>query len=270
MVSPVPKHIFVDESAIPAGLRDHVCDVNVDLRDGVKIPGSQVHRAKYAPGLATALVRIAGTEDVGDPMAGVGTLAYETGLQCKLNDLDLRMATFLSPLLDRGCTVSHVPADRLEWRCDTLIFSPPYYPRTDRRRPGAHDDLKRGAVVGFRDSYGCDDPDFIGDPAGADGIELYRRQMTKVYARLASRAKRMIVVTKNWTRLGVELRLDWDTINMAQSVGWRCVRRHGFTPPASLWSRFNRERGTRQGRVGMVSVEDILLFERGSSMSGTG
>ena len=34
-----------------------------------------------------------------------------------------------------------------------MAFSPPYYPRTDRATPNAHDDAKRGRVVGFRDSY---------------------------------------------------------------------------------------------------------------------
>jgi hypothetical protein len=64
------------------------------------------------------------------------------------------------------------------------------------------------------------------------------------------------VVTKNWTRLGVELRLDLDTILMAKSVGWKCTGRHGWEPAPSLWSRFNRDRG------GGVLVEDVLMFSR--------
>lgn len=66
----------------------------------------------------------------------------------------------------------------------------------------------------------------------------------------------MIVVTKNWTRLGVEMRLDLDTILTAQSVGWACRARHGWAPPQSLWNRYNERRG------GGVQVEDVLLFER--------
>lgn len=65
----------------------------------------------------------------------------------------------------------------------------------------------------------------------------------------------MIVVTKNWTRLGVELRLDHDTILMCQEAGFRLVERHGWVPPPSLWSRYNASRG------GGVQIEDVLMFE---------
>lgn len=80
--------------------------------------------------------------------------------------------------------------------------------------------------------------------------------MTRVFAYLTNVCHRMIVVTKNWTRLGVELRLDLDTILMAQSVGWKCIERHGWEPPPSLWARFNAARG------GGVSIEDVLVFCR--------
>lgn len=259
MVSPVPKHLRLDAecAAIDPVFVPHVVDLHVDRRNGVTIPGVRgAHRARFAPGLATELVKLARSESIGDPMAGVGTLGHETGLCTAANDIDAGMAAFLAPLVERGCEVTHVPAHEVPWWREACVFSPPYYPRTDRRRPCAHDDAKRGPVVGFRDSYNCDHPDFIGNPGGVNAILIYRQQMTRVYAHMLNVCTRMIVVTKNWTRLGVEMRLDLDTILMAQSVGWKCVGRHGWTPQPSLWARFNAERG------GGVLIEDVMVFER--------
>lgn len=258
MVSPVPKHLRSDDehADIPRRLRDHVVDLTVDRVNGVDVPGSGAHRAKYAPGLATALLELADTSSVGDPMCGTGMLAWETGRKAILNDIDPGMRAFLQPLTKWGCEATYVPASQIQWRRKVCIFSPPYYPRTDRRRPNAHDDAKRGPVVGFRDSYGFNHPEFVGNPGGVNAILTYREQMTRIYAHLTDVCQTMIVVTKNWTRLGVELRLDLDTALMAQSVGWKFVERHGWEPPPSLWSRFNKERG------GGVQVEDVLVFKR--------
>ena len=189
-------------------------------------------------------------------MAGAGTLASETGVVAALNDIDEAMRVHLAPLEARGCEVSYVPATDIGWRRECCVFSPPYYPRTDRRKPNAHDDVKRGPVVGFRDAYACDHPDFIGNPGGVDAIARYRVAMTAVYRHLTTVCDRMVVVTKNWTRLGVEMRLDLDTILMARAAGWCCTARHGWNPPPSLWNRFNAQRG------GGVEVEDILMFSR--------
>ena len=258
MVSPVPKHLRREDeyAAIPVELIDHVIDFDVDNSLGVYVPGIGTHRAKYAPGLATALLRLAGTENVGDPMAGTGTLARETGLPLALNDIDPGMSQFLDSLAATGCEISYKPATEITWRRDVCIFSPPYYPKADRRKPCAHDDAKRGPVVGFRDSYAANHPDFVGNPGGVNAILHYREQMTAVYRHLKSVCGQMIVVTKNWTRLGVEMRLDLDTALMAQSVGWTFKERHGWQPWPSLWSRFNATRG------GGVAVEDIMLFSQ--------
>ena len=254
MVSPVPKHLRADDeyAAIPAELLDHRYSLEVDAANGVAAPGIGAHRAKYAPGLATALMEIAETDDVGDPMAGTGTLARETGKPVALNDIDAAMAQFWPT----GCETSIGPATEIKWRREVCIFSPPYYPKADRCKPCAHNDAKRGPVVGFRDSYSSDHPQFIGNPGGVNAILKYRQQMTAVYDHLTSVCDRMIVVTKNWTRLGVEMRLDLDTILMAESVGWVCVDRYGWKPKASLWSRFNTKRG------GGVTVEDVLVFKQ--------
>lgn len=187
-------------------------------------------------------------------MCGTGMLAWETGKPVALNDIDPSMRGFLDPLTRWGCEATYVPAIEISWHRDVCVFSPPYYPRTDRRRPNAHDDVKRGPVVGFRDSYAFDHPEFVGNPGGADAILTYRQQMTRVYDHLRTVCDKMIVVTKNWTRLGVELRLDLDTILMVESVGWRCTERHGWQPPPSLWSRFNMQRG------GGIDIEDVLVF----------
>ena len=258
MVSPVPRHLRSDDEHddIVPELREHVVDLTVDRARGVDVPGSGRHKAKFAPGLASALLDLAGTSSIGDPMCGTGMLAWETGNPSALNDIDPAMKGFLTPLSRWGCEVSYLPATEIKWRRKVCIFSPPYYPRTDRRRPNAHDDAKRGPVVGFRDSYAFDHPEFVGNPGGVDAILTYRRQMTKIYDHLRTVCGKMIVVTKNWTRLGVELRLDLDTILMAESVGWRCTERHGWQTPPSLWSRFNTARG------GGVQIEDVLIFER--------
>jgi hypothetical protein len=255
MVSPVPKHLRTEAECerISPSFVDHVVDVVID--DAAPRKGAGAHRAKYAPGLASKLVEIGGSTDVGDPMCGTGTLAHETGLTAALNDIDPGMMRFLEPLA-ATCEITIGPAHSIPWSREVCIFSPPYYPRTDRRRPNAHDDEKRGAFVGFRDSYACDKPEFIGNPGGANAILTYRTQMTEVYRHLASRCSRMVTVTKNWTRLGTELRLDLDTILMAQEVGWTLTGRHGWTPRPSLWSRYNANRG------GGVQVEDILVFTR--------
>ncbi len=264
MVSPVPKHLRTERefSNVPARLRDHRNGLIVDRRNGLKIPGAGRHRAKFAPGLSTELIKFALGGSIGDPMAGTGMLAYETGHKCALNDLNQVFSDFLDPLTRWGCKVSYGPASEISWRRDVCIFSPPYYPRTDRKRPCAHNDAKRGPVVGFRDSYDCDHPQFIGNPGGVDAIATYRKQMRGVFDHLGSVCDRMVVVTKNWMRLGVELRLDLDMILTAGEVGWHCVERHGFIPTPSLWSRFNSDRGARQGRCGMIQVEDVLIFER--------
>jgi hypothetical protein len=258
MVSPVPKHLRADDEydAIADELRDHRYGLEVDRSKGVDVPGIGAHRAKYAPGLATALLALAGTDDVGDPMCGTGPLARETGKPVALNDIDLGMAKFLTPLADQGCEISYGPATEIKWRREVCIFSPPYYPKADRCKPCAHNDAKRGPIVGFRDSYSGDHPQFVGNPGGVNAILKYRQQMTAIYDHLKSVCDRMIVVTKNWTRLGVEMRLDLDTILMAQSVGWYCEDRNGFEPAPSLWSRYNKQRG------GGVTVEDILLFTK--------
>lgn len=258
MVSPVPKYLRseAEHKTITRALRTHRVDLKVNRNLAVTIPKAGKHRAKYAPGLASALVAIAGTKSIGDPMAGTGMLAWETGIPMALNDIDISMNEFLEPLRERGCHITNSPADGIEWHREVCIFSPPYYPRTDRRRPNAHDDAKRGPVVGFRDSYSCSHPSFVGNPGGSGAIRLYRDQMTAIYDHLRQTVcSRMIVVTKNWTRLGTELRLDLDTILMAQSVGWKCTTRHGWRPPQSLWSRFNADRG------GGVTIEDVLIFE---------
>jgi hypothetical protein len=80
--------------------------------------------------------------------------------------------------------------------------------------------------------------------------------MREVYLALRGHGKRMIVVVKNTMRLGVELRLDIDTILTAQEAGWACVERHGWEPTPSLWARFNGAKG--------VLVEDVLVFDRSS------
>lgn len=264
MVSPVPKHLRSSDEyeRIAPAFRGHVSDLIVNGASGVKVPGSGRHRAKFAPGLSTALLALAGTESVGDPMCGTGMLAWETGVAAALNDIDPSMGQFLEPLRERGCEVSYGPAHMIPWSREACIFSPPYYPRTDRCIPNAHDDAKRGPVVGFRDCYHASAPEFIGNPGGTNAILRYREQMTEVYAHMADRCARMIVVTKNWMRLGVELRLDLDTILMAEAAGWRCLSKHGFAPAPSLWARFNAERGARQGRNGMVLIEDVMIFGR--------
>lgn len=258
MVSPVPKHLRTDDehASIPMALRDHVTDLKVNRANGVDVPGSGAHRAKFAAGLATELLALASSNSIGDPMCGTGMLAWETGKVAALNDIDPGMRTFLRPLAKWGCETTCAPATEIKWKRNVCIFSPPYYPRTDRRKPNAHDDKKRGPVVGFRDAYAFDHPEFVGNPGGVDAILTYRRQMTAIYEHLTNVCERMIVVTKNWTRLGVELRLDLDTILMAQSVGWECVERHGWEPPPSLWSKFNKQRG------GGVQIEDVMVFRK--------
>jgi hypothetical protein len=260
MVSPVPKHLRTksEEKSIPLKLRRH----KIGLRVNSKIKTENCpHPAKYAPGLATALLKFAGVENVADPMAGSGRLASETGAKIKLNEPDLRWFDWLMKC--NKCKISCCDARNLpSWFvADTFIFSPPYYPRTDRRKLAAHNDQKRGKVVGYRSGYGYLNGDshvdyLIGDPGGADGILKYRTDMREIYNVLSKRAKRMILVVKNQTRLGVELRLDLDTILTANEAGWVCTNRTGWEPPPSLWARYNLERGTG------VEVEDVLVFER--------
>lgn len=254
MASPVPKYLRTGDEIeqIPRRLRDHVVDLKVDPADGAHLTSNK-HPAKYAPGLATALLSLAGEDSIGDPMAGSGRFFEETRIRTgAANDLDPKLIPRLRELVR---TVSNVSADKIRWRRNVCIFSPPYYPRTDRRRPNAHDDANRGPVVGFRDSYGCSDEAFIGNPGGVGAILAYREAMTGVYRHMTRVCRRMIVVTKNWTRLGVELRLDLDTILMATDAGWTCVGRSGWVPPASLWSRFNNSRGTGS------QIEDVLVFD---------
>lgn len=256
MVSPVPKHLRTENEVrlVPRAYREHVSDLAV-LPTSLPRPAGPSHRAKFVPGLTSALLDFAvGT--VGDPMAGTGTAAWESHRFTAVNDIDQSMSPHLDPLRERGCVVTYDPTHKLDWERDTMIFSPPYYPRTDRTRPNAHDDNRRGPVVGFRDSYGCDHSDFIGNPGGVNAILTYRAAMTDVYDQLQRVAGRMIVVTKNWWRLGVELRLDLDTILMAMETGWVCTERHGWEPPPSLWSRYNQQRG------GFRVVEDVLIFEK--------
>ena len=257
MSSPVPKHLRseIEHRLIPESLLEHVVDLDVQPTM-VDLPLGPKHRAKFASGLVTELVGLAKSESLGDPMAGTGMLAWESSLSVALNELDFSMAPYLDPLVEMGCEVIYGPAHKVKWEREVLIFSPPYYPRTDRRKPNAHDDEKRGSVVGFRDSYDCEHPDFIGNPGGVHAIRNYRVAMSEIYEHLIFVGERMIVVTKNWWRLGVELRLDLDTILMAEDAGWRLAERHGWEPRHSLWSRYNQRRG------GFKSVEDVLMFER--------
>lgn len=260
VASPVPKHLRTpsEVDCISNHLLDHVNDLEINPANGVTVKETKRHPAKYASGLVTELIKISGSESVGDPMCGTGTLAYETGLSCALNDIDTNMLQFLQPLVDKqNCEVSFGPADIIPWSREVCIFSPPYYPRTDRKKPNAKNEAVRGAPVGFSDSYPCDSERFIGNPSGCDGILLYREGMRKVYDHLGKNVcGKMIVVTKNWTRLGVELRLDLDTILMCNETGWICESRHGFAPKPSLWSRYNAARG------GGVQIEDIMVFRR--------
>lgn len=190
-------------------------------------------------------------------MAGSCRLAEEgASTRIALNELDRKWWGVLREYEKIGHEVSYVNAMDIEWKREWVIFSPPYYPRTDRRKLAAHNDNKRGSVVGYRTGYGCAVDNFIGDPAGVNGIVIYRNQMRKIYKHMRAVASCMILVTKNWTRLGTELRLDLDTILTAEEAGWECVGRHGWIPPGSHWAKFNRSRNTG------VEVEDILIFER--------
>lgn len=188
-------------------------------------------------------------------MAGSGRLVAETEKPFYLNEIDRRWGGHLLELAWKyNATVTFGDARDVPWSCEACIFSPPYYPRTDRRRPNAHDDAKRGPVVGFRDSYGSPEAGFIGDPGGSDAILHYRDSMREVYGSLLGKCGRMILVTKNWTRLGVELRLDLDTVLTAAEAGWELVGRHGWEPRPSLWSRYNASRNSG------VGCEDVLIF----------
>lgn len=258
MASPVPQHLRTEQALtiIPSHLLDHVDDLLIDPSKGVVVKGKNRHPAKYAPGLASTLLTLAGSSSIGDPMCGTGTIAYETGLPCGLNDIDETMIEFLAPLEERGCELSFGSADKVSWSREVCIFSPPYYPRTDRKKPNAKNEVVRGAPVGFSDNYSCSADGFIGNPSGKDGILIYRDQMRSVYDHMSNVCGKMVVVTKNWTRLGVELRLDLDTILICMETGWKCDSRHGFQPKPSLWSRYNTQRG------GGVLVEDVMIFSR--------
>lgn len=256
MPSPVPKHLRTPDETrqIPAHLRDHQTGLIVTPKGSSR---GVEHPAKYASGLPTALLALAGTDDVGDPMAGSGRIAAETGvLRIALNEIDPRYMPLLHPLEARGHVVTWGDAAVCPWQRQVLIFSPPYYPRTDRRVEAAHP-ADRGAVVGFRTGYGTvTEPGFVGNPGGVNAILAYRDAMRRIYHGLrGTAARRMILVTKNWTRLGVELRLDQDTILTAAEAGWVPVARTGWEPPASLWARYNTRRGTG------VRVEDVLIFD---------
>lgn len=261
MGSPVPKGLRTREEAltIPSRLRDHVEDLSVTpLTVSSSSTLNAGHPAKYANGLSTTLIALAGISDVGDPFAGTGKLAEET--QCgaiALNEIDPKWFPALTALrASLGCEISFGDARNVPWVRDTLIFSPPYYPRTDRRKLAGHDDAKRGPVVGYRSGYGCDVAGFIGDPGGSLAIISYRTAMRDVFRALRRNGRRMIIVTKNQTRLGVELRLDLDTILTAREAGWICTGRHGWRPRPSLWARYNQQKGTG------VEIEDVLVFER--------
>jgi hypothetical protein len=243
-----------ESEAIDSKFREHIADLIVNP---VKKLSSFRHPAKYQSGLPTALVELAKSPSIGDPMAGSGRLVEETEKPFYLNDIDPKCYLKLKQLSEiYGSTVTCDDVRNLMWQCDVMIFSPPYYPRTDRKKPNHHNDEKRGAVVGFRDTYGIELDGFIGEPGGVDAILSYRNAMREIYAKLLKHSEKMIVVTKNWTRLGVELRLDWDTILTASEVGWKITDRHGWIPNQSLWSRFNQSRNTG------VTVEDVLVFEK--------
>lgn len=266
MPSPVPRHLRSADEALrlPAALREHVIDMVVQppmpLFHGapVSVTGPP-HRAKFRPGQATALMGLVGAGAVvGDPMAGSGTLAAETGRPCRLNDLDPAMFPRLRQIAKAvGGVATCGPANAVPWTAEAVVFSPPYYPRTDRRRPAAHR-AERGAVVGFRDCYDHHGDHMIGNPAGANGILSYRDAMRRIFAHMREGvgAKRMVLVVKNWTRLGVELRLDLDTLLTAMEAGWVPVARHGWKCTPSLWARYNQSRG------GGVQVEDVLVLDR--------
>lgn len=265
MGSPVPRNLRSKDEvkAIPLNFRDHRTDLIVKPPSCLpcKVAASR-HPAKYLPGLPTALIHLAGTDNVGDPMAGTGRIAEETGLgTIALNDIDPRWRSNLDKLRAAlGCEVSIGDATRIQWQRDVLIFSPPYYPRTDRKKQASHDDEARGSVVGFRTGYGCDEEGFIGDPSGVNGILIYRNAMRRVFLSLLSSGRRMILISKNWTRLGTELRLDLDLIITAGEAGWVISGRTGWEPRKSLWARYNASRGTPGG-----SVEDVLVFDRRES-----
>jgi hypothetical protein len=258
MVSPVPKWLRTseEENSVHSKWREHRSDLVVSPAQGLT---ASRHPAKYASGLSTALLSLAGTLDVGDPFAGTGRLAEEVRQPFALNEIDPQWFPALEHLrTSLGCEISFEDARAIPWKRDTLIFSPPYYPRTDRRKLAAHDDAKRGRVVGYRTGYGGNGVrGFIGDPGGVEGIVGYRTAMREVFSALKNNGRRMFVVVKNQTRLGVELRLDLDTILTAQEAGWSCTGRHGWEPPPSMWNRYNLQRGTG------VAVEDVLIFERG-------
>lgn len=90
MPSPVPKHLRTEAEVreIPRHLREHVVDLRPDPSKAVKVPGAGRHRAKFAPGLSSALLELAHSDSIGDPMAGTGMLSWETGVPMALNDID--------------------------------------------------------------------------------------------------------------------------------------------------------------------------------------
>jgi hypothetical protein len=210
---------------IPSRLTDHRVDLTVTpVEDNSPVPWG----THFASGLPSVLVDRFGDGLIGDPFAGSGRLAWETERPMWLNDNNRRNRKHLDPTVEFGCVVSYDNAASLSWCVDTLISQPPLQPDVYTWSTAEH-----AVITSYRDS------------------------MAATYRSVSRCAPRMVLVVRNWWRLGHEVRFDLETIALAELSHWRCVDRHGWQLPATR--PLSRRAGNRNTSP---LVEDVLVFEQ--------
>jgi len=255
---------------------------------------SFAHPAKLHLGLLAWLVEAYTRpgDTIGDPMAGIGSLAYAAMFQrhvilrelepqwithARENAADIiRAAGLFAGTIDIGQADARQPWN---FTADHLIFSPPYACRASSNHTSRHYVSHKMYQVAKKEgiSYSERWHKFVENPTGGSAGAMtffygehpdqighwrgdrYIEAMTDVYthARAALRPGGvMALVIKDHIRDGQRVRVTDQTAALCVSLGFRLVDRVSRrVHPLSLWQRRRKERGEP-----IVEEEDVLVF----------
>ena len=114
----------------------------------------------------------------------------------------------------------------MPYKADSIITSPPYGHESykTKEQQAGHDSQCGEDKFGYAENY-SDDLNNCGNYSGQTYLDAMLVIYQQCFAVLKNEGS-MILVTKNFTRAGKEVRLDTDTIKLCEMAGFEYVTRH--------------------------------------------